>query len=408
MANVSDDNNNTGLGYLNLRTSSLDGGGNTGSGGLPPVEETCNCTEWVDVGCGPTGECAPGEMYQTRTCTPAGCSNESQCITSIQCIELEKSFNFTVDRTDADVFRGQNVTIIGTAYNTGNISLIINLSIDSGNLSVFAPESFNLSEASSLDIPIIIHTSLTQELGVYFVTITAKAYGIENNKTIRLDVKENPLIEKLNKLKKQLNGLKSSIVEYSETGVNVQNIEEIAKNTEELLQNAAQSIEEDRIAELRSQLETATNNINKAVAELSALSVQKFIFENKWWIITGIIIIIILSYLSTEIIMPYYRLSKEIKKLRTKEKTQVQGRIATEKNFFMGKMTEEAFNKLLMEKQAKILDTRGAIREKVKERTELIKSKLTFNAVKNWFRSGFSRIVRRLKKVKSYKPKKPK
>lgn len=405
VVNVSDStNNNTGSRIITLTTSSapptdrVTGGG----GGLPTPPEECNCTEWMDVGCGPTGGCASGEMYQTRTCTPAGCENESQCIPHTVCIEVEKGFNFTVDRTDVEVNRGENITVMGTAQNTGNISLVINLSIES-ILVVFALESFNLSEApSSLDIPIIIHTTLTQELGVYFVTISAATYGIESNKTVKVNVKESPLIEKLDELETELNDLKESIRDYSDAGVYVQDLEELAGRIEELLQGANGSIQKDSLFELQSQLGMAVENINNANARLSVLGIQRFIFENKWWIISGVVIIIILSYLSTEILLPYYRLSRDIKRLRIKEKTQVQGRIATEKDYFMGKMTEDAFNKLLMEKQTKILDTRGAVRERMKERTELVKAKLTLGAVKNWFKSG----LRILKKLKPYKPKK--
>lgn len=403
IVNVSDStNNNTGSRIITLTTSSDPGGGRPlGGGGYLPKE--CNCTEWVDTGCGPTGGCALGEMYQTRTCNPADCANVSQCIPYALCIEVERGFNFTIDRTDVEVSRGQNITIMGTARNTCNISLVINISIES-DLAVFALESFNLSRDSSLDMPIIIHTALTQELGVYFVTISAATYGIESNKTVKVDIKENPLIEKLDELETQLDDLREIIRDYSDAGVYVQDLEELAGRIEELLQSATGSIQEDRLLELQSQLDMAAENIINTNARLSVLGIQKFIFENKWWIISGVIIIIILSYLSTEIFLPYYRLSRNIKKLKLKEKTQVQGRIVTEKNYFMGKMTEDAFNKLLMEKQTKILDTRGAIREGMKERTELVKTKLTSGAVKNWFKSGLGR----LKKPKRYKPKKQK
>ncbi len=398
-------NNNTGSETITLTTSSAPstGGVPTGGGGSLPEKE-CNCTDWVNEGCGPTGGCALGEMYRTRVCTPSGCDNESECIPYALCIEVERGFNFTVDRTDVEVSRGENVTVMGTARNTCNISLIINISIDDGGLDVFALEYFNLSRDSSLDMPIIIHPNLTQELGVYFVTISAATYGIESNKTVKVDVKENPLIERLDELETQLDDLRETIRDYSDAGVYVQDLEELAGRIEEELQSANRSILEDSLFELQSQLGLAAENINNANARLSILGIQRFILENKWWIISGVIIIIILSYLSTEIFLPYYRLSRDIRKFKTKEKTQVQGRIVTEKDYFMGKMTEDAFNKLLMEKQTKILDTRGAVRERMKERAELVKSKLTLGAVKNWFKFGLGRP----KKPKRYKPKKPK
>ncbi len=46
--------------------------------------EKCDCTEWVNKGCG-QGVCSPTEMYQTRTCDPGGCDSESRCVESLVC-----------------------------------------------------------------------------------------------------------------------------------------------------------------------------------------------------------------------------------------------------------------------------------------------------------------------------------
>ena len=35
---------------------------------------------WIDDACGPAGGCAADEMHQTRTCVPAGCGIETQCV----------------------------------------------------------------------------------------------------------------------------------------------------------------------------------------------------------------------------------------------------------------------------------------------------------------------------------------
>jgi hypothetical protein len=39
----------------------------------------CSCTSWSNVGCG-VSPCSANQMKQTRTCTPSGCSSESNCL----------------------------------------------------------------------------------------------------------------------------------------------------------------------------------------------------------------------------------------------------------------------------------------------------------------------------------------
>jgi hypothetical protein len=48
------------------------------------VSTSCSCTEWSDLGCG-QGTCATNEMTQIRSCSPLGCSIETQCVESPIC-----------------------------------------------------------------------------------------------------------------------------------------------------------------------------------------------------------------------------------------------------------------------------------------------------------------------------------
>jgi|GEM_PF-3391927 len=45
---------------------------------------TCNCTSWVDLGCG-GGVCAPDKRGYTRTCTPSGCDYVNTCLPDVAC-----------------------------------------------------------------------------------------------------------------------------------------------------------------------------------------------------------------------------------------------------------------------------------------------------------------------------------
>lgn len=46
--------------------------------------EVCECSNWVDVSCG-AGSCSDSQMQQTRSCSPAKCAVDVQCVASSSC-----------------------------------------------------------------------------------------------------------------------------------------------------------------------------------------------------------------------------------------------------------------------------------------------------------------------------------
>jgi hypothetical protein len=65
---------------------------------------TCSCGAWVDRGCG-GGPCGPGEMYETRTCSPGGCETETRCIQTSACAVPNADINLdgNVDALDLQI-----------------------------------------------------------------------------------------------------------------------------------------------------------------------------------------------------------------------------------------------------------------------------------------------------------------
>lgn len=61
------------------------GEGNKCEGGECVEATDCQCSAWVDEGCA-GNDCEENEMYQTRTCTPAGCDSKEQCLADPTCI----------------------------------------------------------------------------------------------------------------------------------------------------------------------------------------------------------------------------------------------------------------------------------------------------------------------------------
>lgn len=400
--NVTDTtNNNTGTAVLSFSTSSAPsgpgGGDGGGGGGGGTVTEKCDC-EWIGNNCG-AGGCGPLEIFQTYNCTPAGCGNTTtRCQPSPAFCELNRrGFNFTADRSYVEIERGGNSTIIGTVSNTGNVALDINLTVQNNCCEIYAGKSFRLQNLSSLDIPVLVHTKILEQIGEYLITLTLnESAGLSAERAVSVKVVENPILADLEKYKAELERIRSDIGNYSGSGIDVTGVEALASQIEGSISQASMSASADSLAELETQMGLAKAKLEQARAQLDSLGLWKFVLDYKWWIALGIILAFAALYMATEILVPYCRLSREIKRMADKEKGQVQGRIATEKQYFTGKIDEKAFEEILIGKQSEILDTKGAIRHKMQERNELVRNKLSPKAVKDWVISGFglSGVVR--------------
>jgi len=66
---------------LEWSSSTLCPSGGTCSGGVCTVP--CTCTAWASAGCG--GSCASTQLKYTRTCNPAGCLKETNCVADVTC-----------------------------------------------------------------------------------------------------------------------------------------------------------------------------------------------------------------------------------------------------------------------------------------------------------------------------------
>ncbi|MFH1364156.1 MAG: hypothetical protein ABIH52_00710 [Candidatus Aenigmatarchaeota archaeon] len=123
-------------------------------------------------------------------------------------------------------------------------------------------------------------------------------------------------------------------------------------------------------------------------AELTNKAIERLFMENKFNIAAGMIIVLIVSYLVTQIMIPYIRLGRGLKRMIDEEKTLVSTRIATEKQYFSRKIDEKTFNLMMIQGQEKVLKTRSSIRQMKETRGTIVKSKLTPTAMYNWIKAG--------------------
>jgi len=118
--------------------------------------------------------------------------------------------------------------------------------------------------------------------------------------------------------------------------------------------------------------------------KLLSLKIKKFLVENKWNLILATIIILLVTYLSTQIIYPYFKLTKEIKIFEEKEQELVNSRKETEKKYFLRKIDEKIFKDILIKTQQNIFEVRGEVVRKKETKARLLKEKLVPITLLTW------------------------
>jgi len=397
---ASDPFNNSGTGSINMRTSSQPvindpGGGGGVSGGVGGP--SCNCTAWEDVDCGPTGGCPVGYMYQTRTCDPSGCGNETQCIRARVC-DLVRAFNVTVDREGVGLQSGENETVKFTFANTGEANITLNLTVwiekDCCTVS-FRHILLDLPVQKSAERLLEIHAPVKQQPGTYEIKLLAKHSWLEKEQSIIVDVIESPELERIEVLTSELESIDDRIDQFRDSGVWVGDLGDTADRIRDMLRESEIMADEDNINGLKGGLNSIESSINEVKGQMTVLEVQRFVLENKWWILLAMIIIIAVYYAVFEIMLPLRRLSREIRKLTVKEREMVNKRKEVELQYFKGKINSDAFNKMLIGEQGKILGARGKAAEKIEEKRALIRSRLSPAGILRWLASGPAKLIRR-------------
>ncbi len=404
-AYAGDGYNNSGSASMRLVTSAQPGGGNGGGGGGGYIEvvvnaTSCNCTIWESIGCSISG-CGINDMYQERACLPSGCANESRCLANHSaCISLVRDFNMTSDRASIEMDSGESETLTITLFNTGEANLSINITVERECCEVsFLERTLNLSRQASLDIPLVIHPELLEKPGSYVITMAARYSSLEKTRAVRVRVNSNPLLAEADRLKGELAALEGSIAEYRASGVYTGELEGMAGGIGESLEEAESSIAGDRLDVLRESITLASSGMEGARARLSGLWLQKAVLDNRWWIALGLILAVITSYLTAEVMVPYHRLTREIRRLSVGEREMVQKRKEIQRQYFMGKINEQAFNEMLISEQGRILGARGKAIEKARERKKLIREKLSVRALWKWLRGGPGGLARRVRRI---------
>ncbi|MDI6807066.1 MAG: hypothetical protein QMD14_04655, partial [Candidatus Aenigmarchaeota archaeon] len=353
----------------------------------PPVgPPACTCTDWQYISCG-VGGCKETEMFMIRTCTPPGCAPEQQCLEIPACIIGDFKFEL---QESIEIPQGEDRKITGSLTNIGIVPLTIVLSAEAEkNITITSmPTKIDLPLKAEKSIEISVHVPLTTEAKEYSMVVVAKADNITKTKSSRIVVVRSQHILTLRDITKSLEQLEAKITEYERVGIDVKELKELLESAKEKAKIGLKAIDEDDLPLLRKSVGEAEGIIRAIQLRLLALKLRKFLYENKWNILAIVILAIFSNYFVTQVALPYRRLGKEIKRVLEEEKSLVASRVETEKQYFLRKIDEKTFFTLMAEKQGKILRARADASRKIKERKELIISRLHPRAMALWFKSS--------------------
>ncbi|MBU0952918.1 MAG: hypothetical protein KKA90_00640 [Nanoarchaeota archaeon] len=396
-ATANDTLNNTGAGSITLYTSTPasgspgGGGSNGGSGGV-----LCNCTAWVDNICG-FGECIPAERYQERTCTPSGCNDEWQCIEDPIC-EAVADFNFTLKTDAIQLVAGTNGKVIGKLVNTGELLLNVSLLIGSECCKVTAPNAVNISVGGEAEFALDVRAQLIDLPGTYEVNVTAAAESkqgvpLVQTQSFVVTITPNELVPGVEDLVQALNQLADMIDWYEQQGVNMDTVKNILVQANNALAAAEASLSGDQVAALQAQLDEARMHLANAMEGVNAKYIELVVRQNLVVIIIILISIVVLTYLLTQIGIPYLRMSREVGRLRKEEEILIQKRKLTERDYFQRKIDEKIFNKTMITTQGEIFKVRGQIKRLQENKELLLRTRKTPGGAKDVV-AGHGRSVR--------------
>ncbi len=168
----------------------------------------------------------------------------------------------------------------------------------------------------------------------------------------------------------------SEMNEYKDAGVDVSHLEHRINNIQNLIQDANEAVGQDNLELLKQYNDEIRSDVEFIQAEKERLAFQKLIYENKWNITYGVIIGIVSAYLIIQVIVPFVRLSHEIVKLTFDKTALTQSRRKTEKQYFLRKIDEQTFRRIVTSKHSQILKLSSTIDLKRQQRIDLVKKRL--------------------------------
>lgn len=401
--NATDSYNNTGENYTNLTTeaetiSYLPGGGG-GGGGFTTTTKKCSDKTLYDQ-CSSTKPlyCSNGTLI--NKCSVCGCNNTDYgCQPDGSCILVKKEdFTFDTNITSIDIMQGEDKEFaIGTLKNTGNTVLnlktFLNAPTECCNITL--PSTIELREREENEFSISVHAQLTANVSDYLITIGVGTSTFKKERSFSIVVSRSPIYASLAEIGTEIADMEKEIQNYKNNGIDVENLESIVEQAKQNFYNANNSINNDQLDALTAYITQLANDMGSVQSGLSLIRSRIFYSQISWIILLLALSSFVTVYTVPEVLMPLHKIRKEIKQLKEEEKILVSSRVETEKQYFLRKIDENTFSKIMIGKQDKILKTRATLKEKEDETKKIIETRLKPRGIATTIKEEIKKVFKK-------------
>jgi len=199
-------------------------------------------------------------------------------------------------------------------------------------------------------------------------------------------------MKRLSAAEAELEGMKARLYDLQASGLDAEMIYGLHRNATLALKDAMRSAQADDAGALAAGLGEVESIAGELKGNLESARVLMLLSEYRWQIAIWSAEAVFLSYIVSQVLLPFFRLSREIARLGAKEKELVETRIGTEKQYFRRQIDEATFNSILVKKQEEILHARTLASAKKAELQSLLSARLSPAALLSWLLGGPRRL----------------
>jgi len=277
---------------------------------------------------------------------------------------------------EVSVIAGEEESFAVSITNKGDVILGISLSGICGccNLS-FEQTNVSLRPKESKDVKIDVHVPLYQKEGCFAKLLFANS-SLQKEKSVKISLVPNPLLHKVEVISTKLIHFNRKLDEYKKAGLDVKDLEKEINEIQNLLFLAEDAIAEDNLSLLKQYLGRATEKSEKLEKSFPFFDRISWILTYKYLILLSLASSLGIAYWIKNITIPLIKLKKQLEELKRKEGLIIETRKNTERQYFHRKISEDVFNKIMIEEQNKLLKVRSEIREIEKKIDNLLHLKL--------------------------------
>ncbi len=216
-------------------------------------------------------------------------------------------------------------------------------------------------------------------------------------KVVPFSVRKNPKIVILEKAEETFKTLKREVRYYASLGIDMGGEEKKLNDVENLFVLARQSIAQDNLTALILYLEQSQNLMKDIIKSLASKKWLKlyYLHKEEIWAYGGYALFALMMILFY--ILPLLSMITRLKYLRRKEKIIIETRKETEREYFVRKIDEITFRRIMEQEQDKLIKVRKEI-EKLEKEIELMAS---FRFIELWrFRKELEERKKKMDKIK--------